>query len=60
MTEQAASGVVTVFDRMHAAGISPESIERHLAAGEVRVDGERVTDPNLPAPKPAVIALIPY
>jgi hypothetical protein len=45
---------------MHAAGISPASIERHLAAGEVRVDGERVTDPNLPAPKPAVIALIPY
>jgi hypothetical protein len=60
MTDQAASDVVTVFGRMHAAGISRESIERHLAAGEVRVDGERVTDPNHPAPKPAVIALLPY
>jgi hypothetical protein len=60
MTDQAASDVVTVFDRMHAAGICPRSIARHLAAGGVRVDGERATSPNHPAPKPAVIALLPY
>jgi hypothetical protein len=48
---------VTLFDRMTAAGICQESIERHLAAGQVCVDGELVTDPYRPAPKPAVIVL---
>jgi hypothetical protein len=48
--EQPATDVVTVFDRMHAAGICQESIERHLAGGHVHVDGERVTDPYHPAP----------
>jgi hypothetical protein len=56
--EQAATDVVTLFDRMTAAGISQDSIERHLAAGRVHVDGERVTDPYHPAPKPAVIVLM--
>jgi hypothetical protein len=47
--DQAGTDVVTVFDRMHSAGISQESIERYLAAGHVHVDGERVTDPYVPA-----------
>jgi hypothetical protein len=38
--------VPTVFDRLHAAGLSQERIEQHLAAG--RVDGELVTDPVRP------------
>ena len=48
---------MTLFDRMTAAGICQESIERHLAGGQVRVDGERVTDPYHAAPRPAVIVL---
>jgi hypothetical protein len=56
--DQAATDVVTLFDRMHAAGISQESIERHLTAGQVHVDGVRVTDPYAPAAKPAVIVLM--
>jgi hypothetical protein len=47
--------VPTVFDRLHAAGLSQERIEQHLAAG--RVDGELVTDPYAPAPPPARVVL---
>jgi hypothetical protein len=45
--------VPTVFDRLLAAGLSPERIEWHLGAGRVELDGETVTDPYRPAPKPA-------
>ena len=51
------SDPVTVFDMMNEAGISQEWIERHLMAGQVHVDGVRVTDPYHPAPKPAQIVL---
>jgi hypothetical protein len=30
---------LTVWDRLTAAGLSPERIEAHPAAGRVRVDG---------------------
>ena len=56
--DQAATDVVTLFDRMHAAASPRESIERHLTAGQVHVDGVRVTDTYAPAPKPAVIVLM--
>jgi hypothetical protein len=45
--------VPTVFDRLLAAGLSIERIEWHLGAGRVELDGEIVTDPYRPAPKPA-------
>jgi hypothetical protein len=50
----------TVAARMADAGISPERIAQHLAAGRVRVDGKLVSDPDHPAPRPAVIVLMPY
>jgi hypothetical protein len=58
--DQAKPDVVTVFDRMTAAGLSQEEIERWLTAGHMRVDGELVTDPYHPAPRPASIVLLPY
>lgn len=48
---------VTVFDRLHAAGLSMERIEWHLGAGRVEVDGQVVTDPYHPAPPPARLVL---
>jgi hypothetical protein len=41
----------TVFDRLIAAGLSMERVERHLGAGRVELDGEVVTDPYRPAPR---------
>jgi hypothetical protein len=49
--------IPTVFDRLVAAGLSQERIERHLTAGRVHVDGELVTDPYRPAPPPARVVL---
>jgi hypothetical protein len=48
---------LTVWDRLTAAGLSPERIEAHLTAGHVRVDGEVATDPHRPAPPPARVVL---
>jgi hypothetical protein len=48
----------TVFDRLTAAGLSQERIEWHLGAGRVELDGETVTDPYLPAPKPMRLVLV--
>jgi len=42
--------VPTVLDRFFAAGLSEERIERHMAAGVLRIDGELVTDLNAAAP----------
>jgi hypothetical protein len=47
----------TVFDRLLAAGLSEERIQWHLSAGTVRVDGQVVTDPDAPAPRPSRIVL---
>jgi 16S rRNA U516 pseudouridylate synthase RsuA-like enzyme len=58
--DQAEPDVVTVVNRMTAAGLSQEEIERFLTAGHVRVNGELVTDPDHPAPKPASVVLLPY
>jgi hypothetical protein len=47
----------TVLDRLLAAGISEDRAPAHLAAGTVRVDGQTVTDPQTPAPRPCRIVL---
>lgn len=49
--------VPTVFDRLLAAGLSPARIEWHLGAGRVELDGEVVTDPYRPAPKPSRLVI---
>ena len=40
----------TVRDRLIAAGLSDERTRQHMTAGRVRVDGELVTDLDVPAP----------
>lgn len=47
----------TVLDRLTAAGITREAIDRHLAAQSITVDGELVTDLETPAPPPARVVL---
>jgi hypothetical protein len=47
-----------VLDRLLAAGLSTERIERHLSAGQVRVDGQVVTDPYQPAPPPGRVVIV--
>lgn len=51
--------VVTVLDRLRAAGISPDRALLHLQAKYVRVDGEIVTNPAAPAPRPSRVVLQP-
>jgi stalled ribosome rescue protein Dom34 len=46
-----------VFDRLLASGLSIESVEQHLTAGRVRVDGQVVTHPDTPAPPRTTITL---
>lgn len=50
-------GVVTVLDRLTAAGLSRDSIDRHLAADGITVDGVVVSDLATPAPPPARVVL---
>ena len=52
-----ADDVVTVLDRLTAAGISRESIDRHMAVEGITVDGQVVTDLQTPAPPPARVVL---
>lgn len=40
-----------------AAGISPEKIEAHHAAGRVRLNAEHVEDLDAPAPEGAIAGL---
>jgi hypothetical protein len=54
----AVDDAMTVLDRFLAAGISRESFDAHLAAGQIAVDGERITDPTTPAPKPTVVTVM--
>jgi hypothetical protein len=49
---------VTVLDRFLAAGISRESFDEHLRAGQIAVAGERITDPATPAPPPTTVAIM--
>ena len=49
---------VTVLDRFLAAGISRESFDEHLAAGQIAVAGKRITDPATPAPPPTAVAIM--
>jgi hypothetical protein len=48
---------VTVRHRFLAAGISAESFDAHLAAGRVLMAGQRVDDPDTPAPKPVDVGI---
>ena len=50
--------VVTVRDRMLAAGVSPQDFEAHLGAGRIAVAGERTRDPATPAPHPTAVAIM--
>ena len=56
--EVVGGGPYTVLERFLAAGISRTSFAAHLAAGRVRVNGRRVTDPDTPAPRPCTIVLV--
>jgi hypothetical protein len=47
----------TVLDRMIAAGMSREKCLAFLEVSAVVVDGERVSDPDRPAPPPARITV---
>lgn len=49
--------VVTVLDRLTTAGLSRESIDRHLAAEGITVGGVVVTDLGAPAAPPARVVL---
>jgi hypothetical protein len=49
-SDNVAPVVPTVRERLLAAGISPEKIADHFAAGAVRLDGELVTDLDQSAP----------
>lgn len=57
MADTGDEDVVTVLDRLTAAGLSREAIDRHLAAEGITVDGLLVTDLAAPAPPPARVVL---
>jgi hypothetical protein len=44
-----------VLKRLLAAGRVDERARAHLVAARVQIDGETVSDPQLPAPPPARI-----
>ncbi|WP_181780938.1 hypothetical protein [Pseudonocardia pini] len=46
-----APAVPTVRSRILAAGVSPERLDQHHREGRVQLDGEPVTDLDMPAPK---------
>jgi hypothetical protein len=48
---------VTVGDRISVAGVAPERVAEHMRAGRVRLDGQPVTDLDMPAPWPSRTAL---
>lgn len=49
----------TVLERLRAAGIGEARPQHHLQAEYVHVDGQVVTDPKTPAPRPARVVLRP-
>jgi hypothetical protein len=51
--------VVTVHDRLTAAGISPDRIAEHHAGGRVLLDGQPVEDLQQHAPVPARVTIGP-
>lgn len=48
---------LTVRTRLSAAGLAPDRIAEHHAAGRIRVDGRRVADLDEPAPPPARVVV---
>ncbi len=50
---------LSVIERMRRAGIAEERVFAYFQAGAVVVDGERVSEPDTPAPFPARIVLLP-
>lgn len=49
--------IPTVLSRLQAAGLSPERIAAHHAAGLIRCDGQPAADLDQPAPPPARIVI---
>jgi hypothetical protein len=58
VTEAQESETPTVFDRLIAAGISQQRAEWYLGAGRIELDGEVVTDPYQPAPRPSRLVIV--
>ncbi|GAA0934148.1 hypothetical protein [Pseudonocardia zijingensis] len=56
-TSHEAAQPPTVLDRLIAAGIDRARALAYLEASAVSVDGERVSDPDLPAPPPARLTI---
>lgn len=50
---------MSVIERMRRAGIPDDRALDYFRAGSVVVDGERVSDPDTPAPPPTRIVLLP-
>jgi hypothetical protein len=53
------AAVPRVIDRLRAARLSEDQIQRHLKAGAIRLDGGQVTDLDQPAPPPARLVIGP-
>jgi hypothetical protein len=49
---------VTVLDRFLAMGISRASFDEYLAAGQIAVAGQRISDPATPAARPTAVAIM--
>lgn len=59
VTDETPDTVITVAERMQRAGIAADRARRYLVSSAVLLDGQRVTDPDTPAPPPARIVLLP-
>jgi hypothetical protein len=53
------AGPATIRDRLLSSGLSKAKVDAYLGAGQVRVNGEPVTDPNHPAPPPTTFVIGP-
>lgn len=57
VTSEVETQQLTVLDRLVEAGITADRALAHLKRGWVELDGKTVTDPDLPADKPAHVEL---
>jgi hypothetical protein len=56
-TSEPVTQQLTVLDRLVEAGIAPQRALAHLKRGWIELDGRPVSDPALPADKPAHVEL---
>lgn len=49
---------MSVVDRFLAVGMSRASFDAYLAAGQIAVAGQRITDAATPAPAPTAVAIM--